>query len=108
LTRTTYHFTFARHVPIEAVEDALVLAVLAATAVAKHPRGAHRLDPRRRTCSIDARSAAGAALLRVFFAYVLGMFGAGAFRVVTAEDLAERRTRTCRSCSHRRAAGARR
>lgn len=103
MTRTTYHFTFDRRVPIEAVEDALVLAVLAATAVAKYPRGAHRLDARQRTCSIDARSAAGAALLRVFFAYVLGMFGADALSVVTAEDLAERGRRERRGKERRRA-----
>ena len=93
LTRTIYHFTFTKDVPIDAVEDALLLAEIAATAVEKHPRGACRLDARRRACVIDARSAPGAALLRVFFAYVVGMFGVGAFRVVTAEDLAERHGR---------------
>lgn len=108
MTPTTYHFTFKENVCLDAIEDALVLAAIAATAVAKDPGEAYEFDARRRTCVIDGRSAAGRALVRVFFAYVLGMFGPRAFRVVTAEDLAEqRRPRARRSCRCGRA-GARR
>lgn len=91
MTRTTYHFTFASAVPMDAVEDALLLAAISADAVADDADGARRtthvLDDRSRTCVIDARTASGAALVRVFFAYVVGMLGLRAFRVVTREDL---------------------
>jgi hypothetical protein len=91
MTRTTYHFTFTSAVPMDAVEDALVVAAIAARAVAEEKaparRTTHVLDDRRRTCVVDARTAEGAALLRIFFAYVVVMFGVCAFRVVTAEDL---------------------
>ncbi|MCE9636100.1 MAG: hypothetical protein K8T90_10380 [Planctomycetes bacterium] len=91
MTRTTYHFTFASAVPMDAVEDALLLAAIAADAVAGDADGARRtthvLDDRSRTCVIDARTAAGTALVRVFFAYIAVAFGLRAFRVVTGEDL---------------------
>ena len=91
MTRTTYQFTFTSAVPMDAVEDALVVAAIAARAVTeeKSPgrRTTHALDERRRTCVVDARNAEGAALLRIFFAYVIVMFGVCAFRIVTAEDL---------------------
>jgi hypothetical protein len=112
LTRTTYHFSFKKSVPMDAVEDALVLAVLAAEAVegsARDTRRAtHTIDDLRRTCVVDARTATGAAVVRVLFAYLLGMFGLRAFRVVTGDDLRDdgkRRAvarRACR-CGRRRA-----
>jgi hypothetical protein len=91
MTRTTYHFTFAAAVPMDAVEDALLLAAIAADAVADERdsarRTTHILDDKSGTCVIDARTAAGAVLVRVFFAYVSVMLGLRAFRVVTGEDL---------------------
>jgi hypothetical protein len=101
MTRTTYHFTFKSAVPMRAVEDALLLAAIAARAVAgdesRGRRTTHVVDDRGRTCVIDARTAAGAALLRIFFAYVTQMFGVCAFRVVTAEDLVPSRRAPRRS-----------
>lgn len=92
MTRTTYHFTFERRVPPDAVEDALVLAVLAAEALREggdEEDTLHVLDEDRRTCIVDATTDSGADTLRIFEAFVTSMFGRRAFRVVTAEDLAE-------------------
>lgn len=94
MTRTIYHFTFRANVCLDAVEDALLLAVLAAEALHGAGRDApdvvHLPADAPRTYVIDARTKAGNAVLRVFFAYVFRMFGPRAFRVVTAEDLGER------------------
>ncbi len=92
MTRTTYHFTFAKRVPPDAVEDALVLAVFAAEALREgsdEDDTLHVLDAHRRTCVVDATTDAGADTLRIFEAFVSAMFGRRSFRVVTGEDLAE-------------------
>jgi len=112
VTRTIYHFTFRRSVPLDAVEDALLLAVIAGEALhgdSRDPDTTHVLDETRWECVLDARTKSGAAALRVFTALVASLFGPRAFRVVTAEDLAERRTRDVprRGCRCGRA-GARR
>lgn len=114
MTRTVYVFTFQRSVPLDAVEDALVLAALAAEALHDDTGEiTHVLDHEDRTCVLDARTASGAATLRIFLGFVGAIFGDDAFNVVTAEDLAEshgreRRQRQRSRCSCRRAAGARR
>ena len=110
MTRTTYHFTFAAKVDLDTVEDALVLASIAGEALGDDAADrvtTHVLDDRSRTVVIDARSEPGAATLRVFLAFVSEMFGPRAFRVVTAEDLDERRARDplcdrCRAARTRR------
>ena len=108
VTRTVYHFTFKRGVPMRAVEDALVVASLAADALRDGGRDicdAVRLpNDAPRSCVIDARTESGAVLLRVFFAFVVSMFGPRAFRVVTEGDRAERRRgprprRRCAACA---------
>ncbi len=112
MTRTTYHFTFLKSVPMDAVEDALVLAVLAAEAIHDGDRAVaravHLPESLPRVCVIDARTNAGRTVLRVFFAYVTGMFGVRAFRVVTTEDLERRAAGArgkCRHCARRAGAG---
>ena len=108
MTRTVYVFTFKRSVRLGAVEDALVLAAVAAESL-HHDVGevTHLLDHDDRTCVLDARTPTGHTTLQVFLALVTRMFGEDAFGLVTAEDLDEQHGRRDR-CTCRRAAGARR
>lgn len=110
MTRTVYLFTFERGVAIDAVEDALVVAAVAGEAMHADERAdvLHVLDRRNRTCALDARTESGATTLSVFFALVTALAGPEGFRVVTAEDLAERKRRTRRGKAGRRRTGARR
>ena len=112
MTRTVYVFTFQRSVPLDAVEDALVLAAVAAEALHDDTdEVTHLLDRGNRTCVLDARTATGHTSLRVFLGFVTALFGDDAFRIVTKEDLAERDRRTRAAparCSCGRAQGTRR
>jgi hypothetical protein len=108
VTRTVYVFTFQRSVPLGAVEDALVLAAVAAEALHDDTdEVTHLLDHEDRTLVLDARTARGNTTLRVFLGFVTAVVGEEAFRVVTAEDLDERHRRRGARCSCRRAKGVR-
>jgi hypothetical protein len=70
------------------LEDTLALAVLACQALHGEAQvrldAAYEFDARKRTCSIDASSAVGRDLNRLFAGLLAREFGPGAFEVVRA------------------------
>jgi hypothetical protein len=92
-----YKYTFADHVPAEEAEATLLLSLLALEALRGESQvrldAGHHFDPDRRACVIDAGTAVGRDLNRVFVGYLRREFGPDAFRVerVAAVHPPERR-----------------
>jgi hypothetical protein len=80
-----YHYTFAPEVPAEEVEASLVLSVFAAESLHGESQvrldAAHTFDAATRTCVIDAGTAVGRDLNRLFVGFLRREFGEQAFRV---------------------------
>lgn len=80
-----YKYSFSGSVPMDDVEDSLMLAALAAEGL--HGRSAVMLDAafcldkRRRTCLIDAETQIGRDIALIFARYMAKGFGEQAFRV---------------------------
>jgi len=85
MNQIVYHYTFGADVPIEEVEATLLLAVLAAEGLHGEAEvrleGAHSFDPGRRACAIEADTAVGRDINRLFVSFIRHEFGADAFRV---------------------------
>ena len=85
MTQTVYRYEFAAEVPIEEVEATLLLAVLAAEGLHGEAEvrleGAHSFDPGRRRCVIEADTAVGRDINRLFVSFIRHEFGADAFQV---------------------------
>lgn len=85
MSETTYRYVFEPGVPQDEVEDTLVLAILAAQAL--HGESQVRLDAEHaverstRSVSIDAATAVGKDLNRLFTGLVVREFGATSFSV---------------------------
>lgn len=85
MSRTVYRFTFEKGVPIEDVEEAIVVARVATEGV--HGQAQTNLDAcyalcqRRRVCVIEVADAVGATIARVFTAVLLRTIGEDAFEV---------------------------
>lgn len=94
MTPNLYRYTFRPETPLEEIEAALVLAVLAAESLHgdAHVRldAGHSFDPEQRTLVIDATTAVGHDLNKLFCGFAAGEFGDGAFRVerLTSEPAA--------------------
>lgn len=86
--RTSYHYTFKRHVPIDDVQDTLTLSILGAEHLHGRAKirldGWWRLDRQRRVCMIDASTPVGADIAKLFNGYLSREFGESAFRVMSA------------------------
>lgn len=81
----SYRYEFPGGVPIQDVEETLLLAALAVESL--HGRSqlrldaAFRLDKAERTCVVDARSEVGRSLARIFTGFLVREFGDEAFTV---------------------------
>ena len=80
-----FRYAFSASVPMEEVESSLLLAVLGVESLhgetEVHLSAAHRLDPQRRTCVVDASSEAGRNLNRLFAGFLRREFGRHQFTV---------------------------
>src|SRR5689334_17338467 len=80
-----YRYTFTPDVPVEEVESTLLLALLAVEAlygeVQTRLDAAHFFDSDQRACVIDAGTAVGRDVNRLFVGFVRREFGEDAFRV---------------------------
>lgn len=85
MNRDTYRYRFADNVPLQEVEESLLLAVLAVESL--HGRSPVRLDAafcldrEKRSCVVDAGSEVGRAIARIFTGFLTRQFGEDAFRV---------------------------
>lgn len=74
MNRDIYRFKFDRRVPMDSVASSIFLATLAAEAL--HGRaellldGAFYLDEKRHRCIVDARSAVGRTIARIFTGFL--------------------------------------
>jgi hypothetical protein len=91
MTQELYRYEFGPDVPLEEVEASLLLALFAVESLHGEAQvrldAAHLLDAGHRACAIEATTAVGRDLNRVFVNFVRREFGEGAFRVerVTAD-----------------------
>ena len=80
-----YVYRFRRHIDIDDVQDTLTLAILGAENLHGRARvrldGWWRLDRQRRQCTIDASTAVGQDIARLFTGFLTQEFGEGASTV---------------------------
>jgi hypothetical protein len=80
-----YRYAFDEAVPGEEIETTLVLSIFAVEALHGESQtrldAAHAFDGKRRRVVIDATTAVGRDLNRVFVGFVTREFGPGSFRV---------------------------
>ncbi len=85
MKRELYRYNFDSKVPIQDVEESLLLAVLAAESL--HGRSLMRLDAsfcldsKKRSCVVDAATDVGRAIARIFTGFLSREFGEEAFKV---------------------------
>jgi len=85
MNRELYRYNFDSKVPIQDVEESLLLAVLAAESL--HGRALVRLDAsfcldsKKRSCVVDAATDVGRAIARIFTGFLSREFGEEAFKV---------------------------
>jgi len=90
MNRELYRYNFDSKVPIQDVEESLLLAVLAAESL--HGRALVRLDAsfcldsKKRSCVVDAATDVGRAIARIFTGFLSREFGEEAFKVERVGD----------------------
>ena len=81
----TYRFSFSSSVPMDDVEDTLMVAVLAVESLVGRPAlkldASFRLDKRNRVCSVDAGTPAGKQIARIFAGMLVRELGENSFSV---------------------------
>lgn len=84
-----YRYTFDAIIPIEEVEATLHLAILAAEGLHGEAEvlleGSHSFYPERRRCVINAATAVGRDINRLFLNFIRHEFGTDGFRVERVE-----------------------
>jgi hypothetical protein len=85
MTKAIYRYRFEPDVPLDEVEDTLVLALLAVEALhgeaQVHLDAGHVFDREQRACVLDATTAVGSNLNRLFVGLLRRELGEAAFRV---------------------------
>lgn len=85
MSRSVYRYTFAPVLPADEAECTLLLALFAVEDLHGEAQvlldAAHAFDAGRRACVIDATTAVGRDLARLFTGLLRRQFGAGAFEV---------------------------
>ena len=90
----SYRYVFADSIPMHAVEETLLLSVLATEAI--HGRSGVNLDAKfhldleKRRCSVDAGTEVGRDIARIFTGFLTREFGESAFKV--ERDVKPRKT----------------
>jgi hypothetical protein len=85
MSQTVYRYQFNKKVPLQEVEDSLMLAVLAAEGI--HGRSRLQLDAKflldkgKKTCVIDAGNEVGIHIACIFTEFLSRQFGEQAFQV---------------------------
>ncbi len=85
-----YRYRFVDQVPIEEIEDTLVLALLAVEGLHGEAQArldaAHHFDRQGRACVIDAGSPVGVDFNRLFTQFLRREFGPDSFQVARVES----------------------
>ncbi len=85
MTQETYKYRFDQAVPAQDLEDTFMLALLAVESLHSRSRvrmeGRFNIDKNSRTCIIDAATAVGLDLARIFTGFVTREYGERAVRI---------------------------
>jgi hypothetical protein len=85
-----YRYTFSAEVPVEEIEASLLVAVLAAESLHGEAQvrldASHYFDPEQRACVIDAGTAVGRDLNRLFVGFLRREIRQDAFQVERVES----------------------
>lgn len=90
MDRLVYRYNFAKHVPIDDIEDSLMIAALAAEAL--HGRASmkqdasFRFDKKTRVCVVDAETPVGCDIARILTTFIIKGYGERAFTVERTEE----------------------
>ena len=91
MTREVYRYRFAEHVDLADAEGSLVLAILGAEclhgAVEVRLNASHCMDTAKRACVIDAGTAVGQTVNRLFAGFISRELGEDAFEVRRVDHL---------------------
>jgi len=109
---TKYTYKFKPEIPMDAVKDSLLLAVMAVEGLKGRTRiqleARFRLDRIERSCVIDANTVVGDSIARIFTRFLAKEFGEQAFKVKRADSSIETSSsdedhEISTTCSHRQA-----
>ena len=99
--KDVYRYSFAKEVPLQDVEESLLLAVLAAECLHGESRvrldAGYYLDKEGRACVVDASTPVGQDISKIFTGFCIREFGEDSFkveRVAGAHRQVERRVET--------------
>jgi len=95
MTKDIYRYTFQADAALEDVEASLLLAILATESLHGEAQvrldAGHYFDPDRRACVIDATTAVGKDVNRLFVGFLRREFGDDSFTVERVDALPTRR-----------------
>ena len=95
MTKDIYRYTFQADAALEDVEASLLLAILATESLHGEAQvrldAGHYFDPDRRACVIDAGTAVGKDVNRLFVGFLRREFGDDSFTVEHVDTLPTRR-----------------
>ena len=93
MPREIYRYLIEPHVPLAEIEASIVLSLLATESLHGESQvrldAAHTLDADRRACVIDAQTAVGRDLNRLFVGFLRREFGEDAFTVERVTETRE-------------------
>ena len=93
MRKEMYRYEFQQDAPLEEIEEALLLAILATESLHGEAQvrldAAHYFDPAKHACIIDASTAVGKDVNRLFTGFLVREFGRNAFKVKHVEDAVE-------------------
>ena len=85
MSQTSYRYTLHRQIPMPEAEESLMLAIITVECLHGTEQArldlSQELDPKTRTCVIDATTQVGKDCNRLFTGYLLREFGRESFRV---------------------------
>jgi len=94
MTKDIYRYSFQADTPLEDVEASLLLAILATESLHGEAQvrldAGHYFDPDRRACVIDASTAVGKDVNRLFVGFLRREFGDDSFTVERVDELPAR------------------
>lgn len=94
MSHAAHHFVFDPGIAFEDIEASLLLAIFAAESLHGEAQVrldlAYAVDPEQRTCVIDATTAVGQDVNRVFIGFVLREYGPESFTVQRVDHFAGR------------------
>ncbi len=94
MSKEVYRYSFGKDVPLDDAEESLLLAVLAVECLHGQARvrldAGYFFDKKQRACVVDASTAVGQDINKVFTGFCIREFGEDSFRVERVDGAARR------------------